>query len=483
MLKRVLIISAILLVLVFIGLKFALSSFVSKNFIVAEIEKSINGRVELGSIDVSLLRPSVKLILHDTRVAKKDAQVTGKVLHDDRPLLEHSDVTLKKAYIEVSWKELLSKKLVVKSILIDKLQANMVMYKSGKNSLESIFIKPEKESKNTDLKVKAKSSKAEKEVSLGGLEKLAKEEGDSLTATLEAFKIKNAKLDVYLESASLNLVAENMNLKLIDGVDFEFSELTKLTPTKFNTNGSFQFYSKDKKTHYGKVDLRGDLFGTFINKANGEFKPIIELELELVKGSYLKQIPVLDKLTARLVNITEIPGLNKIIKKNWDRNYKFGKGQTLKVGLNDTTYKLLDPVKVDIGGWKIRLEKGAWFRSTDTEHSFSYHIIADESSSKLMKKALGEVQKIVPKDFREKTAKELNNLFTPEGLFFLSFETNGKLTNPKVKDLSKIPKLGDLQNHVKDVLKNKLQDKLQKELDKGLEKKLKSKVSDFFNKL
>lgn len=497
MLKRLLIISAIVIAVVLIGLKFVLSSYVNKNFLVAEIEKSINGRVELGSIDIALLRPTAKLTLHNVRVAKKDAHVTDKVPHDDRPVLTASDVMLKKAYVEVSWRNLLSKKVVVKSILIDELEAQMVLYKNGKNSLETLFIKPIAKRKNsqpgegsTPLKQQKKASPKVKNQPVVKVTKALKaeerqeeskegKEASIFAATLEAFEIKNAKLDVDLESASLKLVAGNMNLKLIEGMDFEFSELTKLTPTKFKTDGSFQLYSRDKKVHYGKVDLAGDVVGEFIDKRSGVFKPIVELELELVEGSYLKHVPVLDKLTSRFVNITKIPGLDKIVKKNWDQNYQFGKGQTLKVQLNDTTYKLLEPLKVEFGGWQVRLEKGAWVRSTDTLHAFNYQIIADKSASKLIKNTFEKVQKLVPKKYREKTVVELDHLFSPEGLFSLSFETRGKLTNPKVKELSKIPELGNLKNQ----LKNTLKQKLQKELDNGAEEKLKSKVSDFFKKL
>ncbi|MDB9741299.1 AsmA family protein [Akkermansiaceae bacterium] len=493
MLKKISIILAVLILLSVVGVKLLVSHFLSRDFIVAEIEKEIPARVEIRDIDISIFKPSAKISLRGVSVSSPDSLVTDKVKHDDRPKMVNPQLKIENTQLEVSLMDLLSKKLVVKSILIDEMYADVTVHKNGSTSLEQLFIKPDPTKKNPKTTKTTANPKSNPKSKIAPQPSPSKAENKpttssttSLEGSLQDFEIRNAQLNVVLASAALKLKATSLDLKLIDGVDFSLEELVKVSSTAFETNGDFELYSRDEKSHYGKVMLSGNVVGEFLNPANAQFQPECTLVVELMDGSYLHQIPVLDKLVSRFVKSTNIPIIGKYMENNWEKDYVFGKGQELRLQVQNTRYTLLAPLKLQADGWVIQVNKGSWLNSANSQHVFGYKIIANRSTSELIQKGMNGVIKNIPERYVQKTNTKIQKLFNEKGRFFVSLRTTGDIAKPVVEELTKIPTKEDFTQQIKDGLQNKLKKEIDRELEKNLDKlddKVNDKIRGFLDKL
>lgn len=429
------------------------SSFFTKNYLASEIENSINARVEIGEIDLSIFSPTVMLKLKQVKLAKRDSFARDAVLHDERPVLKNEQLSLELASIEISWFQLLSKKIVVKSILIDQLNAHITLKKNGKNSLETLLAKPKDRKKSKD-KSANKKNKGEDSDTFNVFS-----HGDFM-ASLKDFQMRDSELSLIVEASDLKVKASGVSLDLLEEFTFKLEDLATMDPTKFHMDAELNLYSRGEEVHYGKMELGGDVLGKVFNPGSGDFQPELDVQVSLVEGSYLRKIPVIEKVSDAFIGITEIPMLEKLIQSKWDKSYVFGKGQQLHLKFKDNTYTFTKPLKADVGGWDLRLEKGGWFRSTDNLHSFNYSVIASDKISGKVKGSMEKVVKILPSKLRGKSQSEMQKLFDSQGRFVLKFKTMGSLSSPKVSVLSKLPEVGRLTDQ--------LLDGVEKELKKGL---------------
>jgi len=130
---------SVLIVFLVVGYFFA-KSYVTKNFIVAKIEKSINSRVQIEDLNVSFYGFSGSAELSNVIITERDSNADDKIPHDDREKIDSGDLTFETAKFDVSIWDVFSKEILVEEINLDGVVINCALDEDGDASIESLFI-------------------------------------------------------------------------------------------------------------------------------------------------------------------------------------------------------------------------------------------------------------------------------------------------------------------------------------------------------
>jgi len=123
--KKFLVIITLIIAIVMIGLVVLSKSYVTKNFLAEKVEKSINSRLQIGEVSVSVFG-NVKL--ENVIIHQRDELAEGKVPHDDRELLEDGLLRFDSVTFKLSMLELISRKLSIASVTADGVTAKVNMF-------------------------------------------------------------------------------------------------------------------------------------------------------------------------------------------------------------------------------------------------------------------------------------------------------------------------------------------------------------------
>lgn len=403
-----------LLVLMVAGFFFA-KSYLTRDYLVAEIEKSINSRIQIKDIDVNLYGLSGTVDLNDVIITQRDNAADQKIPHDERVPIEKGDIYLKSTTFNISIWEILSKKILVERINMDGITLNLTLYENGDTSIQKLFAKPE--SNDTEVE----------ETKIFN----AKENEDFVT-TINQINLTNVDINLIVEKTQLAVKGRGIYVNLID-INVNPKKLDTVNNAKIKVGGTFDLQSLDSNVEYGKVISSGESDLTLFNTANGDLEPEMVIALTVDSDSYLtNKVPSLSKIwgTADMLNRFGIKAL-KIPEKA-----KFKNDQSVRVGYKLGVSTLLDPLTIKVNDWELEALSQSWLGSGNDQHMLGVKLyVGEEISNKLggllgSSKAGGILGKLAGGGIAESLIEN--------GRLTLHVESSGELSNPQIRIKNKL---------------------------------------------
>jgi uncharacterized protein involved in outer membrane biogenesis len=235
--KWILRIIYLVIVLVIAGFFFA-KSYLTRDYLVAAIEKSINSRIQVKDIDVNLYGLSGTVDLNEVIITQRDHAANQKIPHDQRDTIEKGDVYLKTVNFDISIWEILSKKILVEKINLDGAILNISLYENGDTSIEKLFAKPERDKSEEPKKFNAK-------------------ENETFVTTINQINLANVDLNLIVEKTQLEVKGRGVYLNLLD-INVNPKQLDSVNNAKVKLGGTFDLWSLDSKQNYGKIISSGE---------------------------------------------------------------------------------------------------------------------------------------------------------------------------------------------------------------------------------
>ena len=418
--------------LVFMACLLGLSAkfLLTKEFLVDEIEDSINSRVQIGSFDVSLFSIPAKVTLRDVVLAKRDKNVKRKVDYDERIPLKHGALECKEVSFEVSLWELFSKEIHVERFVLDGLHARVNLHEDGTNSLDSLFEDAPKEDKPED---KPKSFNAR--------------EKDEFVTQLKSISISNVSFDLILEETGVLLQGTDCSVELEDiKVDPNALELVNQAELELAVNMQI-FDSASKAIKYGEIGLNGNAQVQLFDPLTGDIDPNVTLDLDISDSSYLAtQVPYIKKVWAFSSKLEKYGvSLGSLPKKA-----SFGRSRKIAGSYKRGRVDVEKDISIVIHDWEVAVNEKSWLDSASEQHEFFIDISASKKSTKSLVGHIDGLLKSVPREIRGGLADEIKKAWLINGKLTLRLHTKGELSKPKIKMLTKLPDVEDLmKKHAK----------------------------------
>lgn len=436
-LLRILVVVVILLIAASVSARF----FLSKDYLVLEIEDSINSRVQIGEMEVSLLRVPAKVTLKDVIVTTRDEAANEKQSYASRDNIDDGVLTLKAVSFQVSLWELVSKKIRVESFDLDGLHAQVTLNADGTNSLDPLFAEPEK------VKKKKKSG--------DGFN--AKDNEDFVTE-LKQVNITNVSCDLLIEKTGLLVKGSNGAVTLSD-IRVNPNALEVVNQANLELTLQAKVYDGvEMLVEYAELGVDGSALTQLFDPETGEIDPHVQFDFQISESSYVStEIPYVQDIWEKGKKLEKL-GLNL---GSLSEKAAFGRERKLAGTYKRGRVDLAADISVMVRDWEIAANQGSWLDSGSEQHEFFVDICA---SSKASGSALKHSQKLLrklPREIRGEMAAKLNGDWLKNGKLTLELHTSQSLSAPKIRSITELPKVNNL---MKDAAKKGALDFLLKKL-------------------
>jgi len=434
--KWIIRIIVLLIVLTIAGFFFA-KSYLTRDYLVAAIEKSINSRIQVKDIDVNLYGLSGTVDLNEVIITQRDNAANQKIPHDQRDPIEKGDIQLRSATFNISIWEILSKKILVEKINFDGVTLNLTLYENGDTSIEKLFAKPDRDENEKPEKFNAK-------------------ENEEFITTINQINLSNAELNLIVEKTQLAVKGRGVYLNLLD-INVNPKRLDTVNNAKIKIGGTFDLQSLDSTQEYGKIITKGESDLTLFNTENGDLEPDMVISLTVDSESYLtSKVPVISKIW-QAADVLKKFGIKSL---RIPEKAKFKNDQSVRVGYKLGISTLLDPLSIKVNDWELKVLSQSWLESGRDLHMLGVKLHAGEAISN---KLGGLLSKSATSGILGKLtgSKGLDSLLE-NGKLTLHVESSGELSKPKVRIKNNLLKpagslidslLGDSDENDEDPLK------------------------------
>jgi len=436
----------VLIVFVAAGYFFA-KSYITKDFVVEKMEKSINSRVQIEDISVGFNGLSASVQLNNVLIAKRDDVANEKIPHEERDTIDAGDLTIQTAKFNVSIWDAFSKEILVKEINLDGVIVNCTIDENGDVSIEELFAKPDKKKKKKRKKFNANENK-------------------KFVTKINEVHLTNTEINLIVEKSQLEVKGSNVNLHMLN-INVNPKKLETINDAKITLDGVFDIKSLDNGVDYGKIIPIGEADVTLFNSSSGDLEPDMVLTLTVDSDSYLtSDIPMVKGVWKAAEYVNKL-GIDLLQIPN---RAKFKNDQSVKVAYKSAKSTLLQPLSIKVEDWELELLGESWFHTGNEQHKIGVKFHIGRALSGAVDGLLGEASKLGGLlDDLTKGSKLLE-----DGRLALHIESSGALSKPKItlkNDLAVAPMdLIDGFLHEKDNLRDNVKDKLKekgKDLLKG----------------
>jgi len=429
------------LVLIACVLAFSAKFLLTKEFLVEEVEDSINSRVQIGSFDVSIFSVPAKVTLKDVILAERDNNVHRKVSYDKRSPLIQGALECREVSFEVSLWELFSKEIYVEHFVLDGLHARVKLHEDGTNSLDSLF---EDAPKIDKPKGEPKSFNAR--------------EKDEFVTHLKSISIGDVSFDLLVEKTGVLLHGTDCSVQL-ENIKVNPNALEQVNQAQLELVANLQIFDSTSKTiKYGEVGINGNAEVQLFDPLTGDIDPDVTLDLNISDSSYLTtQVPYIKKVWdfgAKLekygVNLGTLP-----------KKAKFGRSRKIAGNYKRGRVDVEKDLSIVIHDWEVAVNEKSWLDSGSEQHEFFIDLSASQKTSESLVGHVDSLLKSVPKELRGGLANSIKKEWLVNGKLTLRLHTQGALSKPKIKMLTKLPDVDDM---IKDYAKKGAMDFLFKQL-------------------
>ena len=424
--KKWLIRIGIFLVVAFVTLMILAKTFLSKDYLVERLEKSINSRVQLGELDVSFNGVTATVTMKKVILTERDDVVESGVKHDERTSLDSGEVEIEELTFELSAWEILSRKIDIESLDARGVKMDVVLYEDGGSSLKRLFSKPKKKGDLTG------DSGTEKRETFNA------KDNEKFVTQIKNLSITDVDVRVVVEKTQLELKGSDLSFHISD-IKVDPNALETVNNAKLKLDGKLAMRSLEKNLDYGYFDMKGEADVTLFNKDSGDAEPDLKLDLALSNDSYFtSRIP----LANRLWVIVERLRLSE--KVRIPEKITFSENQHIHMQFSDGKIGLIEPIDMHIKDWELTIGENAWFHTGSELHDIGLKVRTGE---KVSAKAGGKLDSLLGK-ISEKVDIPLLSGFKQDwfenGKLTIPVRSRGLLSSPQVTTERKIPDTKDL---------------------------------------
>lgn len=434
----------ILLMIAMVGIYFVAKSYYTKDYVVEKLEKSINSRVQVGDINVSLFG-AVELV--DVIIHKRDQFADDKVPQSEREMLTDGSIKLGSVEFDLSFWEIVSRKLSIDSIDIDRVVAKLEVLEDGSLDVESYFDKPDRKKK------KKRSFNAR--------------DHKKFITEIREVNLTNLNVDLILKKHQLLARLQNGEMRVSD-IQVNPKKLETVNDAKIKIRSDLGLFSLNEEVEYGKLGLNGETNLTIFNVESGDLEPDMNINLVVSPDSYLTtKIPFINNVWDSVWKSFEVlhkAGMNKVrLPERAELRNNQKVNLTYKLGQID----LLDTFSVHISDWELQLVEGSEFNSVSDQHDAEMKLYVGNKLSKVISGLAGKSEKLgslIGKLTGGKSSRSSNEgHWMEEGRVFLQVESSGDLSKPQLRVKNTI--LAPVQGGLENLLDKKNRDKLKQGAD------------------
>lgn len=443
--KKWLILTACLLVLLGLlatALVITYHRVLSRNFLVATIEESINSRVQIGDYRVSLFSVPAKVVIEDVILTRRDEAVREGVAHDERKPLKGGEIRVDEIRFDLSLRELLAREIKVSQLKVSGAHFEMRMNEAGDLNIEPLFAPPPDKEKERDV------------------EGLNAKDGSGFVTELDRLWIEDGSFKLLIEKTGLEVLGRDLSFDLSD-IRVDPNALEKVNEAQLDFAARLEAFSAKKgRQKYGQLDLQGPARVRLFDPTSGALEPDAEIEFAILPSSYVStRAPYIVKLW----QVTETLRKIGLKKQPLPERLTFGRDRILHGSYRRNRIGLHQPVSLLMADWEMALDKGSWVELGTEQHRSQVHLIASAKVSQWVDDNLRKWLGKVPEKVSERLHQEfLAQLFVANRLT-LKAGTQGALSDPKVTLETRMP---EVQKVIKDYAKTKLMDLLIDQLDR-----------------
>lgn len=446
------------ILIIMAGLSIYISSLLTPEFVVKQVESTFNLRAELKELKVGLFS-GASVELRGIALGPRDSIANqGKSLGERKPM-QNKTISAESLNLKLQLMPLLDKQLVVERFVFEKPQVNLTMRSNGTNNLGGLFKTP----RVVDGKRNPALDKKPAAASDTNTPFRAQDLG--IAGNLERVGLNNGQLNLRLASGD-RLKFKNLDLFLTD-IEVDPEDLANKNSAYLDLDTDVSVTSRRSGTEIAQFILRSDGKIQPFDPKTGQVALNVRYDLTMRESSFMTGFAVMDQLAGRLpdlkkagVDMSEIAKKAELIR-DVEIDLEYGRG-LLKI-LNDPTF----PTR----HYDLALLKGSTIKLGDSTHKFKGSVLASEGeTNKAFKNLDKEIEralkgtKVDPVELRNKALSKI----VKDGRIHLDFTSVGALVNPDVDLLVNLPSLSDvIKSAGGDILKGKIDAEINKVLPGG----------------
>ncbi len=445
----------LLLAVLVVGL-LSISSIVTPDFIVSQIESSLNTRADLKKVNINLFSALSSIELEGLSLHERDHFADNANLLAERTTPGNLILSVRKVDLKLNFVALLRRSFQLKSFLLIEPFVSITLKENG-NSLTHLFKKPKLVSGKPNPALEAKE-----EVSpANNLDKPFTVKSLPISANIARVGMENGKIDIFIQKTLQKLSVKDVSLLLTD-IDIDPENLEKHNSIHLLANLNLSVLnSGGQETALFKILSSGSI-APFVVKT-GLINPSVNYQLSLKKGSYINGLSIMDALSGNLPVLSnagiKLDGFSKKADLTSDVN--------IAINYFSSKITLLNQIIFPTPNYDLTLEKDNWIHLETNEHHFKGGVLASKAESD---KAVSGVDSAIKAQMKQDNPVEIRNKILGNLIkndrVNLPFTSSGNIKSPNVQLAITLPSILDL---AKGVIGDKLKDEIKKKLPAGVD--------------
>lgn len=410
--------------------------------LVSLLEKKFNCRAAVASVHVQWLGNPSRLEIRGLELYPRDAMATDRVALENRTAPSSAPlVTAEQLKLDVAFASLLVGRIDIRELSGKGIRAVATELEGGDSDLELLFADPDE----VEELMAEESGREER-----------KKRGDH-DFTVDTFPLPTHCRAAFLEDFQLAIVLprrdvrvdlEKVSLRLTD-VDISRHDVRNHNHAELNLDGTVRVTNLETGQPYGTALLRGFGDVTPFDAATRIFMPEVFFQVDLLEGSNVDAIPLLDKVASKLRKLEDYGVALGDLTLQGDLK----KEALVRFRYKDEVFTLTDASRFEFADFTLSLAEGSWYDADDDQHRFETGI---RSSEALTEAALARVERLVEEKLKlpAKPFRELIGRYLLENdRLQLEFVSEGELGSPEVTMATPLPSLEEI---LKELSKNPL---------------------------
>jgi hypothetical protein len=454
-----------LVLLITIGL-YSLSSFITPEFVVKNLESSLNARVNVQKVNINLLSALSSIGVEGIELAPRDKYANEGTELSKRKPISNPLIQLKSIDLGLTFSAILKREFRLDRLIINDPDLTLVLNENGSNNLSGLFKPP--------LTVEGKPNPS---LTPEALEERRKEEAESaanssdepftitsipISISMGEMGIKNGNIKVVMKKTSQVILLRSLNLILKD-LDIVPQDLKNHNVLKTVVNTELSILGANgKESSKFILDSNGSVVP--FDAKTGQVNPAIVHSVTFEEGSFISGFAVFDSLAG---NMPALKNLNLKLDKLSQKS-ELKKDVSAKIGYSKGKVTFKDSPVFPTTNYDLTILEGTWIQVTNSTHGMNGKIISTKEESE---KAISQIDKTLEagaKGSDTSTIKKqiFGNLLEGDRVA-LPFQSTGNIKSPNVSLKVELPSISDL-----------LQAGAKKAVSDAIGKQMKGKVPD-----
>ncbi|HUF61931.1 MAG TPA: hypothetical protein VMN36_07630 [Verrucomicrobiales bacterium] len=422
-----------------VGARWWVAAQLTPERLVRKVEARWNCRAEMGETALRWSWSGAELKLRDVSLGERDRWVTDGAPPGDREPMREAVLRSEELRLSVASWPLLWGRIHVRELAAKGVQADITVPKEGENSLKSLLRRPGWEEKRKERRRRPGDRKRGGDD--GGTEENLRVEDLPFAAWLDRAAIEDASIYVHLEKYGTRLVGSDVYVDATN-IRVDPKALGRENHAELKMRGTATLDSAAiGGLVYGQLKLRGEGEAVPFDAKTGELEPELRCRFDVVDGSFIDVMPMLDKVEQRIGDLADF-GIeldNLALKGNLRAE------SVLHLSYRDDLYTLLDDSELRFEQYDLALRSGSSYDGDANSHDFRCGLrLTPESTAS----ALARLDRFVERKLKvvkpETVRQLIEQSMIDEDRLTVAFRSQGDFGDPHVKLTSDLPDLEEL---------------------------------------